>query len=40
MNIPQTLLQHLGHADCGIYAEITAAGDVSPGDAVALVADR
>jgi uncharacterized protein YcbX len=37
MNIPQTLMQHLGHSDCGIYAEITAAGDVAPGDAVALV---
>jgi uncharacterized protein YcbX len=38
MNIPQTLMQQLGHADCGVYAEITAAGDVAPGDAVALVA--
>jgi uncharacterized protein len=37
MNIPQTLMQQLGHADCGIYAEITAAGDVAPGDMVALV---
>jgi uncharacterized protein len=37
MNIPQTLMQHLGHADCGIYAEITAAGDIAPGDAVALM---
>jgi uncharacterized protein len=40
MNIPQTLMQHLGHADCGVYAEITAAGEVSPGDAVALAAGR
>jgi uncharacterized protein len=40
MNIPQTLMQHLGHADCGIYAEITAAGDVAPGDAVALMPGR
>jgi uncharacterized protein len=37
MNIPQTLMQQLGHADCGVYAEITAAGDVAPGDAVALI---
>jgi uncharacterized protein len=37
LNIPQTLMQHLGHADCGVYAEITAAGDFAPGDAVALV---
>jgi uncharacterized protein YcbX len=37
MNIPQTLMQQFGHADCGIYAEITAAGDVAPGDAVVVV---
>jgi uncharacterized protein YcbX len=37
LNIPQTLMQHLGHADCGIYAEITTAGDLAPGDAVTLV---
>jgi hypothetical protein len=37
LNIPQTLMQHLGHADCGVYAEITTAGDLAPGDAVALV---
>jgi uncharacterized protein YcbX len=40
MNIPQTLMQHLGHADCGVYAEITAAGDIAPGDAVALAPGR
>ena len=40
MNIPQTLMQRLGHADCGIYAEITAAGDVVPGDSVALMPGR
>jgi uncharacterized protein len=38
MNIPQTLMRHLGHSDCGVYAEITAAGAAAPGDAVALVA--
>jgi uncharacterized protein len=40
MNIPQTLLQQLGHSDCGVYAEITAAGDIAPGDAVAIAAGR
>jgi uncharacterized protein len=40
MNIPQTLLQRLGHADCGVYAEITAAGDVAPGDAITIAAGR
>jgi uncharacterized protein YcbX len=34
LNIPATLLRHLGHADCGIYAEVTAGGAVAPGDAV------
>jgi uncharacterized protein YcbX len=40
LNIPATLMQRLGHADCGVYAEITAAGDVAPGDAIALLPDR
>jgi uncharacterized protein len=36
LNIPQTLMQQLGHADCGVYAEITAAGDVAEGDPVSM----
>jgi uncharacterized protein len=40
LNIPQTLMQQLGHADCGIYAEVTASGDVAPGDAIMLLPDR
>ncbi len=40
MNIPQTLLQRLGHADCGVYAEITSAGAIAPGDTVTLAAGR
>jgi hypothetical protein len=32
--IPQTLMRHLGHADCGIYAEVTVAGPVAPGDRI------
>jgi uncharacterized protein len=35
LEIPATLLRHLGHADCGIYAEVTAGGTIAPGDAVA-----
>jgi uncharacterized protein YcbX len=34
LNIPQTLMRHLGHADCGVYAEVVAAGAVAPGDAI------
>jgi uncharacterized protein YcbX len=32
--IPQTLMQAFGHGDCGIYAEVIAAGEIAPGDAV------
>jgi uncharacterized protein YcbX len=32
--IPDTLLRSFGHADCGVYGEVAAAGDVSNGDAV------
>jgi uncharacterized protein YcbX len=32
LNIPRTLMQSFGHADCGIYAEVVAAGDVAIGD--------
>ena len=28
MNIPDTLVRHFGHADCGIYAEVVAGGTV------------
>ncbi len=33
--IPNTLMQQLGHNECGIYAEVIAAGDVSVGDGIA-----
>jgi uncharacterized protein YcbX len=32
LNIPRTLMQSFGHADCGVYAEVVAAGDVAIGD--------
>ena len=34
LNIPQTLMQSFGHADCGVYAEVTTDGDIAVGDAV------
>jgi uncharacterized protein YcbX len=34
LNIPQTLQQSFGHADCGIYAEVIATGDIAVGDAL------
>jgi uncharacterized protein len=33
--IPHTLMQRLGHNECGIYAEVTAGGTVSVGDTIA-----
>ncbi len=32
--IPQTLLRHLDHADCGIYAEVIGGGEIAAGDEV------
>ena len=34
LDIPATLLRSLGHADCGIYAEVTAGGAIAAGDPV------
>ena len=35
LSIPPTLMRRLGHADCGIYAEVTAGGEIRPGDVLA-----
>ena len=34
LSIPHTLMRRLGHADCGIYAEVIAGGSIGRGDAV------
>ena len=34
LDIPPTLMRHLGHADCGVYAEVVAGGDIAAGDAI------
>ncbi len=34
LQIPQTLMRSFGHADCGVYAEVIAGGDVAVGDAI------
>jgi uncharacterized protein YcbX len=36
LQIPRTLMQRLGHTDCGVYAEVTAAGEITAGDTIAL----
>ena len=32
--IPRTLMEHFGHADCGVYAEVIEGGPIAVGDAV------
>jgi MOSC domain-containing protein len=34
LDIPPTLMRHLGHAECGVYAEVIAAGTIGVGDAI------
>jgi uncharacterized protein YcbX len=34
LNIPHTLMQNFGHADCGVYAEVIADGRIAVGDAI------
>lgn len=35
LNLPQTMMRSIGHADCGIYAEVVADGRIAAGDAIA-----
>jgi uncharacterized protein len=37
LDIPATLLRTLGHADCGVYAEVVADGEVAAGDTVTAI---
>ncbi|OQW56747.1 MAG: molybdenum cofactor sulfurase [Proteobacteria bacterium SG_bin9] len=34
LNLPHEMMRHLGHADCGIYAEVITGGDIAAGDAI------
>ena len=36
LSLPRTLMENFGHADCGVYAEVTAGGDIARGDALSL----
>jgi uncharacterized protein YcbX len=36
LNIPQTLMQRYGHADCGVYAEVVTDGRMAVGDAIRI----
>ena len=35
LTIPQALQRRLGHADCGIYAEVMEGGSIAAGDTIA-----
>jgi uncharacterized protein len=37
LNIPQTLMRNLDHADCGIYAEVIEGGEIAAGDEIQVV---
>jgi uncharacterized protein len=39
LDVPATLLRNLGHADCGVYAEVTAGGAIAAGDPVSCAAE-
>jgi hypothetical protein len=34
LTIPKTLFEDFGNTDCGVYAEVTAGGDIKVGDAI------
>jgi uncharacterized protein len=36
LTIPHSLMRHLGHNECGVYAEVVAGGAIATGDAVSV----
>ena len=36
LEVPQALTRHLGHSDCGIYAEIVKGGEIAQGDNIEI----
>ena len=36
LSIPNTLMRRLGHADCGIYAEVIDGGSIAAGDTIVM----
>jgi uncharacterized protein YcbX len=38
--IPEALQRAYGHADCGIYAEVIAAGEIAGGDQVSVISNQ
>ncbi|MBI3700895.1 MAG: MOSC domain-containing protein [Afipia sp.] len=37
LNLPKTMVQHFGHDECGVYAEVIAGGSVAAGDTIEVV---
>jgi uncharacterized protein YcbX len=40
LDIPAALMRHLGHVDCGIYAEVLSAGELAGGVTLSVEPDR
>ena len=40
LNIPAALMRTYGHADCGIYAQVVAGGDIAAGNEIVIPAER
>jgi uncharacterized protein YcbX len=36
LELPKSLLRTLGHADCGVYAEVIEGGEIAAGDGIAI----
>ena len=36
LEVPEALTRHLGHSDCGIYAEIVKGGEIAQGDNIEI----
>jgi len=37
LELPRSLLRHLGHADCGVYAEVVHSGEIATGDRIEIL---
>src|SRR5262249_32935133 len=36
LEVPQALTRHLGHGDCGVYAEVVKGGEIAQGDNIEI----
>jgi len=37
LEVPKAIMRNLGHADCGIYAEVVEGGEIATGDEIGIV---